>query len=318
MITIAAIGTSFITSRTIAAAAGAPDVRFVGVQSRDADRAAALASELGLERSFGDLGSLLDSDVDAVYVASPNAVHGGQVRAAITAGKHVLCEKPAVTTAAEWDELCAAASEAGVVLLENMRTAYDPVMARILELLPSLGTLRRVSFSLSQRSARYDDWLAGRRPNVFDPALGGGGLADIGVYLTHSLVRLFGTPSRVSASFIKVPDGADGAGAALMTYDGMLAELAWSKITAGRLGGSIEGEQGTITLDHMTELGSLSVDYLDGRRIEERPGKEPDNITYALRRFGELVGSGGSAATDQAWTRASLALIESIRDAASL
>ena len=112
------------------------------------------------------------------------------------------------------------------MLLENLRTAYDPVMARILELLPSLGTLRRVSFSLSQRSARYDDWLAGRRPNVFDPALGGGGLADIGVYLTHSLVRLFGTPSRVSASFIKVPDGADGAGAALMTYDGMLAELA--------------------------------------------------------------------------------------------
>ena len=316
MIRIAAVGTSSITTRTIAAAVGSPDVRFVAVQSRDAARAAALASELGLERSFGDLDALLASDVDAVYVASPNAVHAGQVRAAMRAGKHVFCEKPAVGTAAEWDELCALASGTGLVLLENMRTAYDPAMTRVIELLPSLGPLRRVSFALSQRSARYDELLAGRRLNVFDPALGGGALADIGVYLVHPLVRLFGTPSRVSASFVEVPGGADGAGAALVSYAGMLGELAWSKITAGRLGGSIEGESGTITLDHMTELRSLSVDYLDGRSFEERPEKEPDNITYALRRFGELVASGGPASVDQGWTRDSLALIEAIRSAA--
>lgn len=317
MIRIAALGTSSIVRRTFAAASVVDGLSFTSICSRDAVRAAALASDLGVGRSSGDFAALLaDPDVDAVYVATPNARHGDQVRACLEAGKHVLVEKPAVQTASEWDALVARASEQGLVLLENMRTAHDPVMARIIELLGTLGAIRQVAFHFSQRSARYDELLAGRPINIFDPALGGGALNDLGVYLTHPLGRMFSMPTRAAASMVRVSTGADGAGAALLTYPGMVAQLSWSKMSAGRFGGSIEGEQGTITIDHMTELYGIRVDYTDGRVIEERPSKESDNITYALRRFVAAADQRVDVTDDQSWTRVSLELLDQIRAAA--
>ena len=322
MITVAALGTSAITRRTIAAARGVDGLRFTTVASRDAARAASLASELGLDASTLDA-VLADPRIEAVYVATPNAVHAGQIRAALDAGKHVLVEKPAVATASDWDEACQRASVRGVVLLENMRIDRDPVLARIAELLPTLGPIRRVAVGLSQRSSRYDDVLAGRRVNIFDPALGGGALADIGVYVAHLVTQLFGTPTRVFACLVPIATGADGAGAALASYPGLVTELSWSKVSAGGEGGIIEGEDGTLRFDHVTELRTLTVEYRDGRRLDERPEKEPDNITYSLRRFASLAASGepatsggAPAASDQARTRATLALIERIRRAA--
>ncbi len=313
MIRMATIGTSSITTRTVTAARGVAGLRFTAAYSRDAARAAALASDLGMDASFDDLDSLLASpDVDAVYVASPNAVHAAQARAALAAGKHVLCEKPLVASVREFDELAALARERGVVLFEDMRSAHDPVMLRAVELLPSLGPVRRVSFNFSQRSARYAALLRGEHANIFDPALGGGALADLGVYCVHPLVRLFGTPLGATAAFVEVPTGTDGSGAALVTYPGMVAELSWSKSTHGAVGSVIEGEAGTLVLDSIADLNELTVAYADVRTLAERPDKEPDNITYSLRRFVELV-SGADPATDLAWSRASIALLERLR-----
>lgn len=313
MIRTAAIGTGSITRRTVAAARAVAGLRFTAAYSRDAARAAALASELGMDASSADLPGLLASPhVDAVYVASPNAVHAGHVRSALEAGKHVFCEKPLVGTVAEFDELAGLAAARGVVLLENMRSAYDPVMLRVVDLLPSLGPVRRVSFSYSQKSARYDALLRGERVGVFDPAVGGGALTDLGIYCLHPLVRLFGAPAGIEAAFVRVPTGADASGAALASYPGLVAELSWSKSTWGRVGSTIEGEAGTIVLDHIADLHALAVEYADGRRLAERGDKEPDNITYALRRFVAVV-EGASGADDLAWSRGAIDLLERIR-----
>ncbi len=313
MIRMAAIGTGSITRRTVAAARSVEGLRFTAAYSRDAARAAALASDLGLASSSADLASLLASpDVDAVYVASPNAVHAGHVRAALDAGKHVFCEKPLVGTVAEFDELAALAAGRGVVLLENMRSAHDPVMLRAADLLPSLGPVRRVSFAYAQKSARYDALLRGESVGVFDPAVGGGALTDLGIYCLHPLVRLFGSPTGVQAAFVRVATGADASGAALASYPGLVAELSWSKSTWGRVGSTVEGEAGTLVLDHIADLHALTVEYADGRRLAERPDKEPDNITYALRRFVAVV-EGASGADDLAWSRGAIDLLERIR-----
>lgn len=316
MIRVAALGTSVITARTIKAAAPLDGLAFVGVMSRDAERAASFARACGIERGYTGLDAVLaDEDVNAVYVASPNGVHAEQARAALLAGKHVLVEKPAVGSVAEWDALTALARERGLVLLEEMRTAYDPVMARIVELLPSLGTLRHAAFHFSQRSSRYDDVLAGRHTNIFDPAMGGGALADLGVYVFHPLARLFGLPEALTASQVRVATGADGAGAALLTYPGMVVEGTWSKITRGIVPSTIEGELGSLSFNHVTELESLTVEYLDGRRLDEAPAKASDNITHALERFATLIGGEGDARDDQRWTRDALTLMHQVREA---
>jgi len=318
MLRLATIGTSSITRRTIAAASRVEGLRFTTATSRDADRAAALAREAGLEHSTGDLDALLAGDtVDAVYVASPNAAHADQVEAALRAGKHVLVEKPAVGSASEWDALGTLAAERGLVLMENMRTAHDPVLERIEGLLPRLGPIRRASLHLSQRSARYDDVLAGRPVNVFDPAAGGGALADLGVYCLYPAVRWFGVPDRVGASLVTLPTGADGAGAAVLGYDGLVAEIGWSKITSGDATCAVEGELGTLTFDHVTEMRSFALELRDGTRLSDSPHKEPDNITYALRRFARAVGDGGGVEREHAWTRGVLEVIERVRGAAT-
>lgn len=316
MIRVVALGTSIITARTIEAAAPVSRLEFAGVMSRDAERAAAFARQCGVERGYGSLDEVLgDAGVDAVYVASPNGVHAEQARAALLAGKHVLVEKPAVGSVAEWDALTALARERGLVLLEEMRTAYDPVMTRIVELLPSLGLLRHAAFHFSQRSSRYDDVLAGRHTNIFDPAMGGGALADLGVYVFHPIARLFGLPESLTASQVSLTTGADGAGAALLAYPGMVVEGSWSKITRGIVPSTIEGELGSLSFNHVTELTSLTVEYLDGRRLHEAPAKASDNITHALERFATLTAGGGDARDDQRWTRDALALMAQVRAA---
>src|SRR5918992_997431 len=74
----------------------------LGVASRDAGKAAAYAADRGISRSYGSYEELLaDEDIEVVYVPLPNRLHAQWTRAALEAGKHVLCEKPFTATAAE-------------------------------------------------------------------------------------------------------------------------------------------------------------------------------------------------------------------------
>ena len=318
MLRIATIGTSWIT-RQFASDAGLVDgIVLACAYSRDGTRAAAFAAEIGAASSSDDLPAVLASEVDAVYVASPNSAHYSQALAAIEAGKHVLVEKPAALGAADFQTLSDAAAANGVVLLEAMRTAYDPGLARVAELLGELGVLRRASLRYCQRSSRYDQVLAGERVNIFDPALGGGALNDIGYYCVSAMVALFGEPTGVRADWVTVPGGADGAGTALASYPGLVVDLGWSKITASSLASEIEGERGFLTIDRIHSPRVLRLTRLDGTsETHEVPGPE-FNLAYGIQRFADLCRTGGDTGPDHASTLGALRVLESIRTAARI
>ncbi|MFM1976385.1 MAG: hypothetical protein RL145_1231 [Pseudomonadota bacterium] len=99
-----------------------PRATLVGIFDLNADRAEALATEMGT-KGFSDL-SIILSDVDALVVATPAIAHGGVARAAIDAGKHCLVEKPLAATAADADILCQHAAERGVVLQAGHQERY--------------------------------------------------------------------------------------------------------------------------------------------------------------------------------------------------
>jgi predicted dehydrogenase len=318
VIRFATIGTSWITTQFADAVSRVPGVELAVAYSRDAARAEAFAHQIGAASSSADLTGLLASDeVDAVYVASPNSVHAEQALAAVRSGKHVLVEKPATLTSAAFAELVAAAQASGVVLLEAIRSAYDPGTGRVRELLDSLGTIRRVSLRYSQRSSRYDLVLAGERVNIFDPALGGGALNDLGIYCVHALVCWFGEPQRVQAASVPLPTGADGAGAALAVYDGFVADLSWSKITASDLPSEVQGELGTLVIDHVPAPRSLVVTRLDGGREEEAIDVPAFDLRYEVERFVRLCSGEGDPAPDQQRTLAALRTLDAIRAAAA-
>jgi predicted dehydrogenase len=317
VIQLATIGTSKIAHQFAAAVQQVGGIQLAGVFSRGPERAAAMAKELGAPRAWSDLDTMLSSpEVDAVYVASPNAVHYAQCRAAIQAGKHVLVEKPAVVTAAEFETLLALAQNRGLVLLEGMRSAYDPGMELVRQLLPLVGPVRRVSFEYCQRSARYDQVQAGRPVNIFDPALAGGALNDLGVYCVSALVDLFGEPDRVVGAHVMVTSGVDGAGSALASYPDFVADISYSKITASERPSQIEAELGTLTIDHIAEPFRVRL-HLFGSPVEEHVAeKSAGNLNYEIERFVQLVTGEADPATDQQRTLMTLRTMEGIRASA--
>lgn len=318
MIRMATIGTSTITRNFLDAATSVPEVSATTAYSRDSDRAAAFAAETGLAASVADLDALLSSsEIDAVYVASPNAIHGAQALQAIRYGKHLLVEKPAVPTVSEFVALTDAAAHHDVVVLEAMRNVHDPAMAALRALLPEIGMVRRASLAYCQRSARYDKVLAGERVNIFDPALAGGALYDLGVYTIAAMVELFGEPDRVTATTVPIAGGADGAGEALATFAGSVVDLSYSKITASDRRNEIQGELATITFEHVAQPRYATVTWHDGTRTEHTFDGPANNMVHEIRRFAALIAGDADPAVDTARTLAVLRTVESIRASAA-
>ena len=312
MIRIGIVGTSSISERLADAVAHVDGVAVSRVCSRDADRARAFADAIGAPGISVGLDELLAADdVDAVYLASPNSAHAEQVQTAVDAGIPTLVEKPATLSADDWRVLAARARERGVVLLEAMRTAYDPGLAAVADLLPALGAVRRVSLRYEKRSARYDHVLAGEQTNIFDPELGGSALRDLGVYPLHALVRLFGEPRSVRGVRVGIASGTDGLGSALAAYEGFVADVVWSKITDTSLPSEIQGEAASVSIDSIDAPRHLVLRPREGRErvIEVTAPENP--MVGEVERFRDAV-RGADIGEDQRLTGATLRLVDEL------
>ncbi|HEX5882668.1 MAG TPA: Gfo/Idh/MocA family oxidoreductase [Actinomycetota bacterium] len=197
------LSTAAIGRLVIEATRSAEHAEFVAVASRDAARARAFADELGLEASFGSYEELLAFEaVDAVYVPLPVSLHTEWTVKTLEAGKHVLCEKPLATSAADAARCFDAAEAAGRRCVEGLMWRHHPqtTLARRLVADGAIGRLAYVRAALSVSVPPGDI-----RRSV---ALGGGALGDLGCYCA-SAIRLFaGEPEQVWAA--QVRDGPDG------------------------------------------------------------------------------------------------------------
>ncbi|MGD1111463.1 MAG: Gfo/Idh/MocA family oxidoreductase [Mycobacterium sp.] len=173
-----------------------PDVVVAAVAARDVSRAQAFAAKHNIARVHDDYAKLIaDPDVDAIYNPLPNGLHGKWTRAAIEAGKHVLCEKPFTANAAEAREIAELAATSDRVVMEAFHYRYHPLALRIEEIIASgeLGTLQRVEATLCFPLPMFSDIR-------YNYSLAGGATMDAGCYTVH-MVRIFGgsTPEVVSA-----------------------------------------------------------------------------------------------------------------------
>lgn len=318
-IRLATIGTSPISDNLLEAALEVDGITYVGTFSRDAERARTFTKSHGGTHAFTSLEELASSpEVDAVYVASPNACHLDQALALASANKHLLVEKPLCANRYDAQRLFAAAELHGVVVMEAMRPLHDPAWRAVAAALPSVGELRRASLRFGRYSSRFDDLKAGRHTNIFDARMASGALMDMGIYTVEPMVALFGMPERIVAAATLVAEkgnhltgGAiDGAGSALCIYGddsgtpGLVVELAYSKITTDLLPSQIEGDLGTITIDSVSIPQGASVLHRGGavrgdaraiatsvgdthERLDVRPC--PNSMVYELADFVRLV-----------------------------
>ena len=108
-------------------ARGNAEVVAAAVAAREGSRAQAFAAKHGIARVHDSYEALIaDPDLDAVYIPLPNGLHGRWTRAALTAGKHVLCEKPFTANAAEAREIAELAAKSDRVVMEAFPYRYSP------------------------------------------------------------------------------------------------------------------------------------------------------------------------------------------------
>ena len=128
---------------------------------RSAAKAEELAAQYSLDGCFTDYGELLGQDVDTIYIALPNDLHAVYAKEALKKGKHVIIEKPAVSTPSELLELRELAREKGLMILEAMTLHYLPAYQALRKDLAKLGRLKIASLNYSQYSSRYDAFKEG-------------------------------------------------------------------------------------------------------------------------------------------------------------
>ena len=246
------VGTNFITDWVIEGAKEDPRFELAAVYSRTRERGEEFAAKHNIPHIFTSLEDMAASDkVDAIYIASPNALHAEQSILCMSHGKHVLCEKPLASNAREAREMVETARQRGVTLMEAMKSTLSPNFLAVKDNLYRIGTPRRYFASFCQYSSRYDKFKEGIVLNAFRPELSNGALMDIGVYTLYPLVVLFGAPKTINAQGIVLASGADGQGAVNMQYEGMNATILYSKIANSLLPAEIEGEDGNITIDRI-------------------------------------------------------------------
>jgi predicted dehydrogenase len=223
-----------------------PGVRRVAVGSRDAARAAAFAERFGFDRSYGSYLELVqDPDVQVVYVATPHPWHKEHTILCLEHGKHVLCEKPMAMNAGEVREMVACARLSGRYLAEAFFTYWSPMLRQVRRWIEEgrIGEVRMLWASCGGRN-KLDP--ANR---LFDKALGGGALLDIGCYAVSLAHQLLGAPQQVLASGALGETGVDEQEAMILRYPGdKLAVLSSAIRTAQRNDAVIQGTEGRITM----------------------------------------------------------------------
>jgi predicted dehydrogenase len=239
------LSTARINRRLLAAAAKSERAEVVGVASRDASRAEAYAVEHGIARSYGSYEALLgDPDIDAVYISLPNSLHVEWSVRALTAGKHVLCEKPLTRSPEEAEEAFDAAERAGRVLMEAFMWRHSPQTAKLVQLVEGgvIGELRLVR-------ATFSFPVEGRRNIRLDPELEGGALMDVGTYGVSAARLLGGEPNRAYGEQVIGDTGVDVLFTGLLRFPrGVIAQLDAGMELPRRDGLEAVGTEGSLVI----------------------------------------------------------------------
>jgi predicted dehydrogenase len=315
------LGAARIAGSAIAGPARLTGARLVAVAARDRDRAAAFATEHGVERVLGSYAEVIaDPEVEAVYNPLANSLHGPWNLAAVEAGKHVLTEKPSASDATEAHDVRDAAVGAGVVVMEGFHYLYHPLARRLLELVGSgeLGEPVRVEVSMVMPAPADDDprWSL---------ELAGGALMDVGCYGLHlhrALGRFAGGEPVVAAArggeragrpgvdeWVEVdlafPSGLPGHVRAAMNA----AERDFSCRVVGSRG---EVVAPSFVLPHLDDRLLVTV---DGEQRVEELGRR-SSYAYQLEAFAAAVRGGGPVLTGADDAVATAELIDAVYRAA--
>ena len=239
------------------------DASLIAVASSDPGRARNFAKDFQIPKACSSYGDLLsDPDVDGVYIATIHPTHYGIARDALNAGKHVLIEKPMTMNSLQARTLMDLARSKKLFLMEAMWTAFLPVTRAVLQLVRSgkLGSITKVegSFSIGVTEAEAE--------RLYNPALGGGALLDLGIYpLSYAHMVMGSGSSEFISEMNFTSKGVDESTRVKLTYgSGATAELSCHMAQKGPIQFQIHGEKGSVLVPHFLGANCYKVQWEHG------------------------------------------------------
>ena len=221
--------------------------KLVAVGSRTIERATEFCAKHG-GTPYGSYAEVYNNpEVDAVYIATPHHTHMDDTIAVAKAGKGILCEKPFTLNAIEATRALAAVKEANVFFMEAFMYRCTKQTAQIREWITSgvIGEVKMVNAEFAFQAS--EDWANFRN----DPALGGGGLMDVGAYCV-SIARLAFGEEPIDATYIsqKSAKGVDWIGSGQLRFSNdRTAIFATGVGIVCDNGASIYGDKGRIVIE---------------------------------------------------------------------
>lgn len=319
---IATLGAARITPQAlIKPARDLPDVEVVAVAARDPRRAETFAVKHQIGRVVDSYEALVeDPGIDAIYNPLPNGLHGVWTLRALSAGKHVLCEKPFTANAAEAETVAAAAATTGLVVMEAFHYRYHPVAARVVELVRdgAIGQLQHVESSMCiplplPKDIRYRLDLAG------------GATMDTGCYAVHMNRTVAGAEPEVRTAEARLArPGVDRWMRAELAYPngvtGTMTCALWSS-TLLKVAIRAVGSEGEVRVFNPTgpQFGYRLTVRRGGRKERIRvDGAKRPTYSYQLEAFLHAVRDGGPVLTPPTDSVANMRVIDAIYEAAGL
>ena len=255
MLKLGVIGTGTISHHFIEAAHTSGKYQLVAVYSRRIETAEMFASRYSNVHLFDKLEDFFKSSFDVVYIASPNSLHFAQAKDALSAGKHVILEKPAVTRPEEWQDLVQTAEEHHSFIFEAARNYHEKAFTTIKNFLADKQILG-ADFNYAKYSSKMPNLLAGETPNVFSDRFAGGALMDLGIYPIYAAIRLFGKALDTSYQGQQLENSMDLNGDGILFYPDFQVHIKTGKNITSNLPCEIYTADGTLRLDTIEHIRS--------------------------------------------------------------
>ena len=266
----------------------------VAVASRDIEKAKAFAADFPAKHVVGSYEELVQlEDVDVIYVASPHSHHYEHTLLCLNHGKAVLCEKAFAINSKQAEEMVELARSKRVFLMEALWTRFLPHYLKVRDMIGNgeLGDLKGV---IANFGFKPQEPVPQR---LFDPALGGGALLDIGIYPVFLAQSLLGVPDEITAHMNPAPTGVDEQCSIQFKYkNGKSANLFATLASNLETDADVFGTEGRIRLTSRFYEPSATIQYYQGHvdsRILVPLEREPGfGYQHEARHVGECLRQG--------------------------
>lgn len=285
---IGILSTSSIAPRFIAAVREEGSFTVAALSSRSREKAEEKAMTWGVPKAYGSHDALLaDAQIDIVYISAVNAAHYRWAKAALLAGKHVICEKPCTTSEEQTRELFQLAADRSLFLMEAQKMLFLPAILAVKEAIASgsLGKIRMAEFNHSFYGS-YNNWM-------YNEDAGGGPLLSSAIYVVELLQFLFDCNiAQIDGICTKHP-GTNVEEQYVLSgrmENGVLFSLKNSTVALLKNGACIYGEEGYADIPDYWK--ARKVTFCDHKTMQTRDFPCDHELVYEVRHIADCFAKG--------------------------